>query len=216
MTEAHKQTRLGKVTSSQVSKILGKDDTKFTQTGETYLYEVAAQIVTGQYPEEVFGKAIDWGNTYEPEASARFQREYPELEFEYYGVENPQFFSLMEFEGFAGGSPDGKVGTKYCIEIKCPYNSAVHLKNIAIKDNAGLGDEHPDYYAQLQMNMMCTECEHGLFISYDPRNLFKPLHVVLIESDLELQNKIRKKICIARQFVRTIVTESKNKTKLEL
>jgi hypothetical protein len=216
MTEQHKQTRLGRVTASQVHKILGKDDEKFTQTGETYLYEVAAQILTGQTSEEVFSKAIEWGNTYEPEAVARLQREYSDLPIEYFGIENPQFFSLMEFEGFAGGSPDGKIGAKYCIEVKCPYNSAVHLKNIAITDNAGLKSEHPEYYAQIQMNMVCMGCELGLFVSYDPRNLYKPLHVVVIQHDAELQNKICKKVSLAREFVRTIVAQSKNKTKIEL
>lgn len=216
MNEQHKQVRLGRVTASQVSKILGKDDEKFTQTGESYLYEVAAQILTGQTSEEVFNKALDWGNTYEPEAVARLQREYPELPIEYFGIENPQFFSLMELEGFAGGSPDGKIADKYCVEVKCPYNSAIHLKNIAITDNEGLKSEHPDYYAQLQMNLMCTGCELGLFVSYDPRNLFKPLHVVVIQSDVELQNKIFKKVSLAREFVRTIVAQSKTKIKIEL
>ena len=108
------------------------------------------------------------------------------------------------------------VKRSYCIEVKCPYNSAVHLKNIAITDNAGLKSEHPEYYAQIQMNMVCMNCDFGLFVSYDPRNLYKPLHVVVIQPDAELQNKICKKVSLAREFVRSIVAESKNKTKIEL
>jgi hypothetical protein len=59
-------------------------------------------------------------------------------------------------------------------------------------------------------------CELGLFVSYDPRNLYKPLHVVVIQQDTDLQNKIRKKVSLAREFVRSIVAQSKNKTKIEL
>lgn len=241
MTQEHREVRSGKATASQVSRLLAdptrpmtkdeleqwkidnpkskattmKDENMLSDGAITYCFEIASEICTGLPIERVPFKETEWGNENEPKAFARFAKEYPELNAEYFGIENPQFFHLMDFEGFAGGSPDG-LAKNIVLEIKCPYNSAVHLKNCMISDNAGLESEHPDYYAQIQMNMMCTDSESGLFISYDPRQLYKPLHVIHVLPDLAMQEKIRKKITLAKTFVSNIVAQSKNKTKLTL
>jgi len=195
--------RMGKVTSSQVSKLLGSPRTKgaeWTGTALTYLNEVVAEITTGQRSEEISSRAIDWGNEYEAEAFAKFAQTV-KGELQYFGKENPQFFALFEFEGFAGGSPDF-TWNKVVGEIKCPYNSAVHVKRVINYSTAqDLLDEEPEIYAQIQMNMMCTESESGIFVSYDPRQLMKPLFTLEIPADAEYQQLIRTKISAAKKYV---------------
>jgi hypothetical protein len=196
-------TRMGKVTSSQVSKILGTPRTKgaeWTGTAETYLEEVLAEITTGQRKDEVSSKAIEWGNEYESEAFAKFAQTV-QGELKYFGKDDPQFFALFEFEGFAGGSPDftwnNVVG-----EIKCPFNSAIHVKRVLKYSSAeDLKSEEPEIYAQIQMNMMCTGCESGVFVSYDPRQLMKPLFTLEVPADSEYQQLIRTKIAAAKNYV---------------
>jgi hypothetical protein len=210
-----KETRLGKATASKVSLLLGKDDNKFTQGGETYLMEIVAERLTGQGADEVFSKPIEWGNNYEPIAYAEFIKKYSPAASIYFGKENPQFFSLFEMEGFAGGSPDFTTTLNdhsvVIGEIKCPYNSAVHCVNALIETQEQLKKEHPDYYAQLQMNMMCANATLGLFVSFDPRNLFTPLVVIEVLPDEELQNKIKTKLNLAKDFVLDRVQKIKNK-----
>lgn len=195
--------RMGKVTSSQVSKILGTPRTKgaeWTGTALTYLEEVIAEITTGQRKDEVNSKAIDWGNEYEAEAFAKFAQTV-QGELKYYGKDDPQFFALFEFEGFAGGSPDFTFG-KIVGEIKCPYNSAIHVSRVInYKSAADLFANEPEIYAQIQMNMMCADCKSGVFVSYDPRQLMKPLFTLEVPADSEYQQLICTKISAAKKYV---------------
>jgi hypothetical protein len=70
------------------------------------------------------------------------------------------------------------------------YSSAEDLKS-----------EEPEIYAQIQMNMMCTGCESGVFVSYDPRQLMKPLFTLEVPADSEYQQLIRTKIAAAKNYV---------------
>jgi hypothetical protein len=55
------------------------------------------------------------------------------------------------------------------IEIKCPYNFENHVQNLLLKDEFELLKLRKAYWWQLQMNMIITGKEEGMFISYDPR-----------------------------------------------
>ena len=200
MTEELKAVRLGKITASQVYKLLGKDDNKFTQAGETYLWQIVGEIMTGCTSDEVYSKATEWGNTYEPVAFKEYVKRFDRKDAIYFG-EEPQFFTLKEFEGFAGASPDG-MDEGAPIEIKCPYNSAVHAQNLCLKTPAEFAALHPDYYAQMQMQMMCVGCDYGKFISFDPRNKVRSMKVLEVPADIELQQKINYKIILAKQWIK--------------
>jgi hypothetical protein len=122
-------------------------------------------------------------------------------ELKYFGKDDPQFFALFEFEGFAGGSPDFTWGNVVG-EIKCPFNSAIHVKRVLKYSSAeDLKSEEPEIYAQIQMNMMSTGCESGVFVSYDPRQLMKPLFTLEVPADSEYQQLIRTKIAAAKNYV---------------
>jgi hypothetical protein len=85
-------------------------------------------------------------------------------------VTGKMLFSKMFFEysKFSGGSPDG-VSSDSVIEIKCPFNSAEHLKHLLLKDREEVKDAIPEYYWQMTANALFTNKHHAIFISYDPR-----------------------------------------------
>jgi len=61
-----------------------------------------------------------------------------------------------------GGSPDGLVDDDGGIEIKCPYNSAIHL-------STWINGMPPEHMAQVQGLMWITGREWWDFVSYDAR-----------------------------------------------
>jgi hypothetical protein len=48
------------------------------------------------------------------------------------------------------------------LEIKCPYNSAIHLKNFTITDADSLKSLHPEYFWQMQLGMLATDLPKGV------------------------------------------------------
>jgi hypothetical protein len=91
------------------------------------------------------------------------------------------------------------------LEIKCPYNSAIHLKNFAITDADSLFQMHPEYYYQMQLGMLATKLESGYFVSYDPRMPEgKQLHIAEIERH-ELAYEIDEKLSAAWELLQTIL-----------
>jgi hypothetical protein len=117
--EWHAQ-RMGKFTASRFGDLMTngrKKDEVLGQTAISYIYEKAAELLTGQRTE-IFGKALDWGNEYEPICKAY----YSELR----GVTIEEM-PFVEINDYSGASPDGMVDGEL-IEIKCPYNTANHLK----------------------------------------------------------------------------------------
>jgi hypothetical protein len=205
--------RCGKITASEIHKIMGKGRSKdayFGQLAETYMLSKIAEILT---LEPINGgrmntDAMDWGNAHESDAAAAFQQKHPHLNLQYYGVINPKFF---EYNQYCGGSPDGvftaATGDNGIIEIKCPYNSTEHVRHLLITDAASLFDIAPEYYWQMVANMLFTETRIGYFISFDPRMALErlQLHVVPIEpidGHIEL---IKERIAEASKWILTNV-----------
>lgn len=219
MTEAHAQLRLGKISASNIYKLLGKDDSKFTEAGLTYLRELLAQQMTLEVPQGYETEAIRWGNTYEPEAIEFFKRQYKPEKLVYFGGENPQWFVHPVHSKIAGASPDSDIrlsGIDYVGEIKCPFNSAVHIRNLELETPADVAKEHPDYYAQMQMQMICLDYENALFISYDPRNVKYPMRVIHIPLDNEMVAKINAKLDLAKLTIADIRTRINTNLQNEL
>ena len=118
--------RCGKITASEIHKIMGKGrnkDAYFGQLAETYMLSKIAEILTLEPNNggRVNTDAMDWGNAHESDAAAAFQQKHPHLNLQYYGIMNPKFF---EYNQYCGGSPDGvftaATGDNGIIEIKCP------------------------------------------------------------------------------------------------
>lgn len=95
-----------------------------------------------------------------------------------------------------GGSPDGLVGEDGLVEVKCPFNAAVHLTTL----ERGIPADH---IPQVQGNIWVTDRKWCDFISYDPREktLSRRLFVQRIERDDRFIKKLEAKIGKFREIL---------------
>ena len=146
--------RKGKITSSEVHKIMGDGKVK-----ETYLLEKISESLGG-FATLATGAAIEWGTELEELAAKVYAEKTGTV------VEKASF---IVYNDNYGGSPDGIIAPDGIIEIKCPYVSANHFKHGLIKSATDLKKVAPNYYYQCVSNMLCANAQWCDFISYDPR-----------------------------------------------
>ena len=92
--EWHNQ-RMGKFTASRFGDLMTngrKKDEVLGQTAISYIYEKAAELLTGQRTE-IFGKALDWGNEYEPICKAYYS------ELRGVTIEEMPFVEINDYSG---------------------------------------------------------------------------------------------------------------------
>jgi hypothetical protein len=172
--------RIGLFTASQVHKLLvtERSGNGFGQTAMGYILEVVGEMLTGERKEQVSSKAIAWGNDHEAEAMIAYTKKTGYADVIYYGGLSPVFFKI---EGIpAGGSPDGIVGGRRVVEIKCPYDTGNHIEN-CIMDVDEFKKSRKEYYAQVQLNMIATGTEVADFCSYDPRIVDENHRISILE-----------------------------------
>lgn len=190
--------RLGRITASDASKILVKSRTKgqvFGDTAMSYLYAKAAEIITGELPpdlDQVY--AIAYGKGLEPQARAAFEF-ITGGAVETLGICTPSEKRLGQYLGF---SPDGKFGEEF-LEIKCPLNTANHLKFIC-EDFI-----RPEYIAQMQFSMMIAKTPFHYFLSYDPRVPQKPIAYKQVFRDEEMIKELKERSELAIQEIEKIL-----------
>lgn len=164
------QERLGRFTASEIHKLIpsGKGGNKFSETGKTYILEKLVELETGFQASEIYGPALDWGTEHEPMAREWYTKltgnVVQEAYFEPYGAH-------------AGGSPDGLVGELGIIEIKCPFRTVNHFKYRMART---ADDLPPEYFWQIQMNLLCTGRSWCDFVSFDPRVRTKELGIFIL------------------------------------
>lgn len=151
------EARLGKVTSSRLADVLrGGRSGGLSKAAETYMLQLISEILTGEPADDIRSKPIMWGNQHEDGARASYQFDRD------CNVTQTGFVPHPEIEGF-GGSPDSLVGNDGILEIKCPFNSTVHLTTL-------LTQQVPEEYEpQVQGNLCATGRQWCDFVSYDPR-----------------------------------------------
>lgn len=166
--------KLGVLSASNASKIVAKKD---SETRATYMAQLVAQVCTG-ISEEINSKHMEWGKLQED--PARSQYEFMNED----EVTNICFiFNDDKFR--EGVSPDGLIfAREKGFEIKCPYNSENYIKFVAAEKIK------PEWKLQNQMTMRVTGAETWDFIQYDPRVTKKPMHVLTIERDEEMQKTL--------------------------
>jgi hypothetical protein len=159
LTQAQKQFRLGKFSGSEIHKIMGAKG--FGKTGETYIFEKAAEYLTGEPIKPEFTAAsTSWGIDHEKEAKLYFEAATGLKVLDGDTIENDHIV----------GTPDGFVdGKAIGFEIKCPFNSGNHLKNLSMKSQDDLLDLRPEYYWQCVAYMWLANFPEWKFCSYDPR-----------------------------------------------
>jgi len=162
--------RRGRFTGSEVHKLMtdprskaDKDAGKLSDGAMTYIYQVLAEKTTGITPE-VFSQAMQWGVDHEEEAKEVYKTFFGET------INESDFVAWGQH---GGGSTDGEIGEDGIAEIKCPFNSGVHLENLAFAFSMPSGEafkeQYKEYYWQIQNNLMVTGRKFCRFISYDPR-----------------------------------------------
>jgi predicted phage-related endonuclease len=134
-----------------------------------YLTELVVERLTGQRVQKFATAAMQWGEDCEPAARAAYERTT--------GISVEETGFVAHDTLLAGCSPDGLVDWDGLIEIKCPYNSAVHIETL-------LQGMPADHIPQVQGQMWITGRQWCDFVSYDPR-MPEPLqlHVQRIQRD---------------------------------
>lgn len=204
------QQRLGKFTASEMGKLMkeARSGGGISETGKSYVIQVAAEILTGQ-AKEIYAKAFDWGRDHEFEAYMAYcdhQKKYANIE--YFGVssggqEDKQCF--LPIGDFAGASPDFLCDIYG--EIKCPDKSENHIKHMMVKTGEDLKKANSDYYWQVQTGMLASEMDVCHFVSYDPRMIDPKhkIHVAEIYANKQDQQKILERITMACELLHDII-----------
>lgn len=204
-------SRCGKFTASEIHKLMGKGRSGdyFGLVAKSYIATKAAEVLTLE-PSNQRGPtmAMEWGNAHEFEAVTKFRELYGEVE--YFGGENPTFFPFGEY---AGGSPDA-LGKEYVVEIKCPFNSSEHLQHSLLKTDEDLKDYAPEYYWQCVANMLFTNREQAVFISYDPRfDIQYQLKVLKFNCNLDDRSLLIERLCEAEKELKKLLLNFETATK---
>lgn len=149
------QARLGHATGSRFKDVIAKLKSGApAKAREDYMLELAIERLTGNLPDNYVTTAMQWGIDKEPEARLAYIAATDAW------VEETGFLRHVQIA--AGISPDGLVDEDGGIEIKCPFNSNIHV-------NTWLNGMPSDHNAQLQGAMWITGRAWWDFVSYDPR-----------------------------------------------
>lgn len=153
-SEAWKQIRVGKITASRFADVLanGKAGAP-SKTRQSYLYELASEIITNQAADSFTSPAMEHGTLCEPLARI----EYEERE----GLPVEQI-GFVQYNDMIGCSPDGCVGENGLIEIKCPKTSTQIQRVLD-------GVFPSEYQAQVQGQLWVCDRQWCDFVSFDPR-----------------------------------------------
>ena len=212
-TDAWYLARKGKITASEIVNILtkgrGKDEI-FGKTALTYLNDKVAERLMDDdafiwYMTDIKKStpAMRWGTEYEDSA-----REQYEIATKRKVMDCP-FMPLEGFEDYVGGSPDGRCSTMdRIIEIKCPYGPNNHIEHCRWNSSEDLKVGNPQYYAQVQLNMLITKTDKCDFISYSP--LFRhglDLHILEVLKDKEYCDNLMERINLSVEYMKKQMEE---------
>lgn len=167
--------RLGNVTASRVKDVMasGRGGAP-SATRKNYMMELLCERLTGQQGGTDLSRnaAVQRGVELEPFACMAYEADKGVMVIETGLVMHPTI------AGF-GASPDGLVGDKGLIEIKCP-NTATHIATM----QAGRHD--PQYEWQMLAQIACTDRDWVDFVSYDDR-LPEPLQYICHRFDRDFK-----------------------------
>lgn len=191
------QARLGKATASRFKDVLATIKSGESASRRNYRAELVVERLTGQRNEVYQNAAMAWGTETELLAKVAYEVEAGVL------VEEQGF--IVHPELMAGASPDGFVGEDGGIEIKCPFQTAVHIETL----QKGMPKEH---MAQVQGCMWLSGRKWWDFVSYDPRlpdDL--QLYVERIHRDEKYISNLEESVTAFLQEVEDTVNQLKNR-----
>jgi len=167
------KARLGIPTASSADKIVTMAGVASKQR-QKYLYQLAAERITGIKEETYQNGAMQRGIEMEAEARSMYELMTGST-VEQVGICYPD-----EKKSW-GCSPDGLVGKDGALEIKCP-SSAVHVGYLLE------GTLPSDYFQQTQMQLLVTGRKWVDFFSFYPG--LKPL-LIRVKPDEKFQKALR-------------------------
>lgn len=165
--------RAGKFSASDIHRLLGKEGLKKTKDSiNNYAFEKAVESLYGIEEQGFVSKDIERGVTLEPMAFKRFK----ELkEFEFLDVKECTF---IPYTNHSGSTPDGYVSDNSNLEIKCPRRN----KFFKMVSN-GIEEVSTQYYAQMQMQMLCSKTDKTYFFNYHIENGIEYWHELIVNRD---------------------------------
>jgi exodeoxyribonuclease (lambda-induced) len=190
------EMRKGRITSSEIYKIMGKGD--LTETAKTYLLEKVCELYGG-VTEPAVGAALTWGTDLEPVAIEHYEK------LAKVKVDKASFIPVGDYYG---GSPDGLIPKEGIIEVKCPFKSANHFKHGMINSAEKFKKIAPNYYWQCVSNMVCAEAKWCDFISYDPR-VKEEYRMFIFRLELTEEDKlaVTDRVKVAFDYMKSLVVE---------
>ena len=170
--DAWTQARLGKVTASNIWKVLKRTQKGHSAEWTNYKLELICERLTGMRQDVFLNAAMQWGSETEPQAI----RAYCERDSQNVYVPPQPFIDHPTIVN-SGASPDGYVQGKEPVELShgvkmLPFRGLVEAKCPLTRTHIEtmLGGEIADkYIQQMQWQLACTGGEWCDFISYDPR-----------------------------------------------
>jgi hypothetical protein len=173
--------RNGKITSSQVSRLMGAPKPQ-----ATYLEELKiARRMNCRISQETSARPTTWGKLVE-------KRVFDLLPIDY-KLTSKDFIQHPQFE-YWGGSPDGV--SKDCVfDIKCPYTRksfAQMYEMMEANDIQLFKKEFPEYYWQLVSNAILTGKQVAELIIYLPylSELEEIRELAANNTDIDLETKL--------------------------
>lgn len=163
--------RCGKATASRFKDVMARlKNGAPAADRQRYLTELVVERLTGQPVPAYENAAMRWGAEQEEYARRTYEQRVLLDNVEQVGF-------ICHDVLMAGCSPDGLVDWDGLIEIKCPFNTGVHIDTLL----NGMPAEHT---AQVQGQMWITGRQWCDFVSFDPRMPAKlQLHVQRINRD---------------------------------
>jgi hypothetical protein len=181
------ESRKGKITASGIIDLMTSGRKKDELFGKTAIKYLLKRFSSGKVFEEpeIKSVAMQWGIDNEDIARDFYIMKYC-IDNED-GTRSIEETGFIEYDDIAGCSPDGLVVNvknneenivEGLIEIKCPFDSAVHIETLINKDLPEIWAKK--YYAQMQMQMLVTGADWCDYVSFDPR-MNNPDHKLFVK-----------------------------------
>lgn len=148
--------RLGWITASRFKDVkAGGKGNSPSKTRLSYMYQLAAEALTGERVETFSSQYMEWGTQTEPQACAMYELDTGHT------VDHPAFIKWSDTNKI-GISPDGLIGSDGGLEIKCPKTTTQIETFLS-------GKMPTSHKPQVQGSLWVTGREWWDFVSFDPR-----------------------------------------------
>jgi putative phage-type endonuclease len=166
--------RRGIVTASRVVDVMAQTRSGPSASRTNYMMQLLCERLTGRTEETYVNGAMQRGSELEPLARSAYEAEQGVMVIECGLVIHPVINGL-------GASPDGLVGDRGLLEIKCP-NTATHIETLRTKK------PQSKYIWQMTAQMACTDRDWCDFVSFDDR-LPERLQVVTLRIERDAKRE---------------------------